>query len=339
MPMALSCGIDATVTDSVEAMRYRQLGSSDLQVSEISLGSWLTYGGGVDRERAEACVTTAFDVGINFIDTANVYAGGRAEEFLGEVLANRPRDSYVLATKLFFPMSESDRGLSRQQVFKQIDASLARLRTDFVDLYQCHRYDWDTPLEETMDALSEVVRAGKARYLGFSEWPPEKIQEALDLPGVEKFVSSQPQYSMIWRGPERDVIPLCAANGISQIVWSPLAQGVLTGKYKPGQPPPADSRKTSEQMNYFMDSTNDDTLLERVQQLLPVAEGLGLSPAQLALAWVLREPNVASAIIGASRPEQVSDNAAASGVELDEATLSQIDEILGDSVRYEGAAS
>ena len=245
----------------------------------------------------------------------------------------------MLATKLFFPMSESDRGLSRQQVLKQIDASLARLRTDFVDLYQCHRYDWDTPLEETMEALTEVVRAGKARYLGFSEWPPEKIEEALDLPGVEKFVSSQPQYSMIWRGPERDVIPLCAANGISQIVWSPLAQGVLTGKYKPGRPPPADSRTSSEQMNYFMDSTDDDTLLERVQRLLPIAEGLGLSPAQLALAWVLREPNVASAIIGASRPEQVSDNAAASGVELDESTLGQIDEILGDSVRYEGAAS
>jgi aryl-alcohol dehydrogenase-like predicted oxidoreductase len=339
MPMALSCGMDATVTDSVEPMRYRQLGSSDLQVSEISLGSWMTYGGGVDRAQAEACVTTAFDVGINFIDTANVYSGGRAEEFLGEVLADRPRDSYVLATKLFFPMSENDRGLSRQQVLKQIDASLARLRTDYVDLYQCHRYDWDTPLEETMEALSEVVRAGKARYLGFSEWPAEKIKEALELPGVEKFVSSQPQYSMIWRGPERDIIPLCAANGISQIVWSPLAQGILTGKYKPGQPPPADSRASSEQMNYFMDVSDDDVLLERVQKLQPIAEGLGLSMAQLALAWVLREPNVASAIIGASRPEQVVDNAAASGVSLDDATLKQIDEILGDSVKYEGSAS
>jgi 1-deoxyxylulose-5-phosphate synthase len=320
-------------------MRYRQLGSSDLQVSEISLGSWMTYGGGVDRAQAEACVTTAFDVGINFIDTANVYSGGRAEEFLGEVLADRPRDSYVLATKLFFPMSENDRGLSRQQVLKQIDASLARLRTDYVDLYQCHRYDWDTPLEETMEALSEVVRAGKARHLGFSEWPAEKIEEALQLPGVEKFVSSQPQYSMIWRGPERYLFPLCAANGISQIVWSPLAQGILTGKYKPGQPPPADSRASSEQMNYFMDVSEDEVLLERVQQLLPVAEGLGLSMAQLALAWVLREPNVASAIIGASRPEQVVDNAAASGVSLDEATLKQIDEILGDSVKFEGSAS
>jgi 1-deoxyxylulose-5-phosphate synthase len=325
--------------DSVVPMRYRQLGSSDLQVSEISLGSWLTYGGGVGREQAEACVTTAFEVGINFIDTANVYSGGRAEEFLGEVLADRPRDSYVLATKLFFQMPDGDRGLSRQQVLKQIDASLARLRTDYVDLYQCHRYDWDTPLEETMEALSEVVRAGKARYLGFSEWPAEKIKEALELPGVEKFVSSQPQYSMIWRGPERDIIPLCAANGISQIVWSPLAQGILTGKYTPGRPPPADSRASSEQMNYFMDVSDDDVLLERVQQLRPLAEGLNLSMAQLALAWVLREPNVASAIIGASRPQQVVDNAAASGVSLDEATLKRIDEILGDSVKYDGAAS
>jgi aryl-alcohol dehydrogenase-like predicted oxidoreductase len=320
-------------------MRYRQLGSSDLQVSEISLGSWLTYGGGVGSDQAEACVAAAFDAGINFIDTANVYARGQAEEFLGGVLADRQRSSYVLATKLFFPMSDADRGLSRQQVLKQIDASLARLRTDYVDLYQCHRYDWDTPLEETMEALTEVVRAGKARYLGFSEWPPEKIAAALALPGVEKFVSSQPQYSMIWRGPERDVIPLSAANGISQIVWSPLAQGILTGKYVPGQPPPADSRASSEQMNYFMDSADDQKLLERVQRLRPIADGLGISMAQLALAWVLREPNVASAIIGASRPEQVADNAAASGIELDKATLDQIDDVLGDSVRYEGAAS
>jgi aryl-alcohol dehydrogenase-like predicted oxidoreductase len=318
-------------------MRYRQLGSSDLQVSEIALGSWMTYGGAIADSAAEACVAKAFDVGTNFIDTANVYSGGKAEEFLGEVLRDRPRDSYVLATKLFFQMPEGDRGLSREQVFKQIDASLARLRTDYVDLYQAHRYDWDTPLEETMEALTEVVRAGKARYLGFSEWPPEKIKEALELPGVEKFVSSQPQYSMIWRGPERELFELCAEHGISQIVWSPLAQGVLTGKYKPGEPAPEGSRATSERMSYFFDY--DDRVLERVQQLRPIADELGISMAQLALAWVLRIPNVASAIIGASRPEQVEENAAASGIELDDATLQRIDEILGDAVAYEGSAS
>ena len=320
-------------------MRYRKLGSSDLQVSEIALGSWLTYGGGVDASRAEACVAKAFEVGINFIDTANVYSGGKAEEFLGEVLADRPRDSYVLATKVFFQMPSGDRGLSPAQIWKQIDASLTRLRTDYVDLYQCHRYDWETPLEETMEALTEVVRQGKARHIGFSEWPVEKIQAALELPGVEKFVSSQPQYSMLWRGPERDVIPFCAEHGISQIVWSPLAQGILTGKYRPGEPPPADSRATSERMNYFMDDVSDQVLLERVQQLVALASDLSITPAQLALAWVLREPNVASAIIGASRPEQVADNAAASGIELDEATLARIDDILGDSVVYEGPAS
>jgi aryl-alcohol dehydrogenase-like predicted oxidoreductase len=319
-------------------MRYRRLGSSDLQVSEISLGSWLTYGGGVEREQAEACVAKAFDVGINFIDTANAYARGAAETFLGETLQGRPRNSYVLATKLYFPMSDTDKGLSREQVFKQIDASLARLRTDYVDLYQCHRYDWNTPLEETVQALTEVVQAGKARYLGFSEWPPEKIKEALDLPGVEKFVSSQPQYSMIWRGPEREIMQLCAENGISQIVWSPLAQGVLTGKYKPGAPPPEGSRVTSDQMNFFMDRY-DDTLLERVQQLQPIADELGITLAQLALAWVLREPNVASAIVGASRPQQVEANAAASGIELSDDVLRRIDEVLGDSVSYEGSAS
>src|SRR5438105_6062593 len=265
MPIALSCGIEVTVTDSVELVLYRQLGWSDLQVSEISLGSWMTYGGGVDRAQSEACVNAAFEAGINLIDTANVYSGGRAEEFLGEVLGDRPRDSYVLATKLFFPMSESDRGLSREQVAKQIDASLRRLRTDHVDLYQCHRYDWDTPLEETMEALTEVVRQGKARYLGFSEWPEGKIREAQAMGGVEHFVSSQPQYSMLWRGPERDVIPASRALGISQIVWSPLAQGVLTGKYKPGEPPPGDSRAAHERMSYFMDRAADQALLERVQ--------------------------------------------------------------------------
>src|SRR6266550_4481234 len=248
----------------VGSVNFRQLGDSDLEVSEISLGSWLTYGGGVERDRARACVDRAFELGINFVDTANVYARGGAEEFLGEALAARPRESYVLATKLYFPMDDENRGLSREQVLKQIDLSLARLRTDYVDLYQCHRYDFDTPLEETMEALTEVVRAGKARYLGFSEWSAEQIRAALDLHrerGYEKFVSSQPQYSMLWRAPEREVIPLCAANGISQIVWSPLAQGVLTGKYEPGEPPPTDTRATSDDMGGFIARLLDDDVL------------------------------------------------------------------------------
>jgi len=306
-------------------MRYRRLGSSDIDVSELSLGSWLTYGGGVEREQAEACVAKAFEVGINFIDTANVYARGAAESFLGEVLAGRPRDSYILGTKLFWPMN-GDHGLSREQVVKQLDLSLLRLKTDYVDLYQCHRYDYDTPLEETMDALTEVVRQGKVRYLGFSEWAPDRIEAALQLPNVEKFVSSQPQYSILWREPEREVFPLCAANGISQIVWSPLGQGALTGKYKPGEAPPAGSRAASRDMGWSMDRFRDDDVLEAVQRLTPIADGLGISMAQLSLAWVLRRPELAAAIIGASRPEQVAENAAASGIELDEATLQAIDE-------------
>jgi aryl-alcohol dehydrogenase-like predicted oxidoreductase len=313
-------------------VRYRRLGSSDLDISEISLGSWLTFGGGISNAQAKACVTKAFEVGINFIDTANVYSQGGAEEFLGEVLAERPRDSYILATKLYFPMN-GDRGLSREQVFKQIDASLARLRTDYVDLYQCHRYDQETPLEETMEALTEVVRQGKARYLGFSEWTADQIRAALALvPRVEKFVSSQPQYSLLYRVPEREVIPLCKENGISQIVWSPLAQGTLTGKYKPGEEAPAGSRAASHQMGWSMDRFRDDDVLRAVQRLVPIAERLGISLAQLSLAWVLREENVASAIIGASRPQQVEENASGSGVEVDEATLEAIDDAVADVV-------
>ena len=318
-------------------MQYRQLGSSDLQISEISLGRWLTYGVGVENDAARACLDKAFDVGMNFIDTSNVYGRGAAEEFLGDALKERPRDSYVLATKLFFPMDDTgeNQGLSRDQVFKQLDDSLRRLRTDFVDLYQCHRYDSNTPLEETMEALSEVVRQGKVRYLGFSEWSPEQIQAALELsPPSEKFVSSQPQYSILWRVIEPEVIPLCSANGISQIVWSPLGQGVLTGKYKPGEPPPADTRMGNE-MGWAMDRFRSDVVLEAVQRLRPIADGLGITMAQLALAWVLRERNVASAIIGASRPQQVEDNAAASGIELDEATLAAIDEAVAEVAVYE----
>jgi aryl-alcohol dehydrogenase-like predicted oxidoreductase len=314
-------------------MRYRQLGDSDLKVSEVSLGSWLTYGGGVGDDAARACVAAAFEVGINFIDTANVYARGGAEEFLGDVLQSRPRDSYVLATKLYFPMDDTgeNQGLSRSQIEKQIDDSLRRLRTEYVDLYQCHRYDRHTPLEETMAALSDVVSSGKARYIGFSEWSAEQIQAALDLSrekGYAKFVSSQPQYSTLHRGPEREIFPLCKANGISQIVWSPLAQGALTGKYKPGAPPPEGSRATSRQMGAMMSNWLEPEVLETVQRLVPVADRLGITMAQLALAWVLRLDEVASAIVGASRPEQVRDNASGSGIELDAETLAEIDLIL-----------
>jgi aryl-alcohol dehydrogenase-like predicted oxidoreductase len=311
---------------------YRRLGSSDFEISEISLGSWLTYSGGVAREQAEACLRAAFDVGINFIDTANVYGRGAAETFLGEMLSAYERSSYVLATKVYFPMSDTDRGLSAEQIHKQIDASLARLRTDHVDLYQCHRYDDHTPLEETMGALTEVVRAGKARYIGFSEWPVEKIEASLAVPHAARWVSSQPQYSMLWRAPETDVIPLCVREQISQVVWSPLAQGVLTGKYSPGAPPPPDSRAASDSMGGFIERLVAPPVLEAVQRLRPVAEQAGLTMPQLALAWVLREPNVASAIVGASRPEQVRANASAHGIVLSEDTLAAIDEALGDVV-------
>jgi 1-deoxyxylulose-5-phosphate synthase len=298
-------------------MKYRKLGSSDIMVSEISLGSWLTYGVGVEADATRACLDRAFDEGINFIDTANIYGRGAAETVLGEMLSGRARDSYVLATKLYFPMTETDKGLSRAQVMKQVDASLTRLKTDYVDLYQCHRYDVDTPLAETMDALSEVVRSGKARAIGFSEWSPQNIKDALALPGIEKFVSSQPQYSLLHRRPEREVIPLCAANGISQIVWSPLAQGVLTGKYTAGAKPPADSRAASETMGTMISGWTRDAVVSAVEQLKPLVAEAGCSMAQFALAWVLREPNVASAIIGASKPQQVSDNCAASGLVID----------------------
>ena len=313
-------------------MKYRKLGDSDLEVSEISLGSWLTYGVGVEADRARACLDEAFAQGINFIDTANVYGRGAAETFLGEALQGRPRDSYVLATKLYFPMSDSDRGLSRGQVEKQLDASLRRLRTDYLDLYQCHRYDWDTPLEETMAALTRAVDSGKARAIGFSEWPAERIQAALDLTGVTKFVSSQPQYSLLWREPEREVIPLCAANGISQIVWSPLGQGVLSGKYDPDSPPPRDSRAASESMGGWMDRLMQPDVLRAVQRLKPIAGEAGLTLPQFALAWVLREPNVASAIIGASRPEQVVENCGASGVVIDTQLFLRAERILDDAL-------
>ena len=309
-------------------MKYRKLGAGDLSVSEISLGSWLTYGVGVEHDRAAACVNRAFDLGINFIDTSNIYGRGAAESFLGEVLAGRKRESYVLATKVFFPMTDTDKGLSRAQIVKQMDASLKRLRVDHVDLYQCHRYDAETPLEETMQALSDVVRQGKARYIGFSEWSPKQIEAAFAIPGVEKFVSSQPQYSLLWRKPEEKVIPLCAANGVSQIVWSPLAQGVLSGKYLPGAKIPDDSRASSDSMGNFIKSWLQPPVLEAVQKLKPLAQEAGCTLSQFALAWVLREPNVASAIVGASRPEQLDENAAASGLKIDPALFRKAEAIV-----------
>jgi aryl-alcohol dehydrogenase-like predicted oxidoreductase len=244
------------------------------------------------------------------------------------VLAGRPRDSYVLATKVFFPMPDGDRGLSAAQIGKQLDASLRRLRVDHVDLYQCHRYDPDVPLEETMEALTLAVRQGKTRYIGFSEWTAPQIRAALALRGVERFVSSQPQYSMLERGPEAEVFPVCAQAGIGQIVWSPLKQGILTGKYAPGQPVPADSRAASASMGAFIQKRMDDVTLAKVQRLRPIAEQLGLTMAQLALAWVLRRPEVSSAIIGATRPEQVDENARASGIGLDADALARIEDVL-----------
>jgi aryl-alcohol dehydrogenase-like predicted oxidoreductase len=310
-------------------MKYRKLGASDLMVSEISLGSWLTFGVGVERAKAQACVDRAFDLGINFIDTANVYGRGAAESFLGEALAGRKRDSYVLATKVFGQMSDTDQGLSRAQIVKQMDASLKRLRVDYVDLYQCHRYDPQTPLEETMQALSDVVRQGKARFIGFSEWSPDQIAASFAVPGVARFVSSQPQYSLLWRRPEAKVIPLCREKHVSQIVWSPLAQGVLTGKYLPGAPPPKDSRATSDSMGSFIQRWTEPAILEAVQKLKPLAQEASCTLSQFALAWVLREENVASAIVGASKPEQLDDNAAASGLKIDPALFAKAEAIVG----------
>jgi aryl-alcohol dehydrogenase-like predicted oxidoreductase len=312
-------------------MRLRTLGSSDLQVSEISLGSWLTYAGGVEADTTKACTDAAFDAGINFFDTANMYGRGAAETAWGEILSGYPRDSYILATKVWGPMSDTDRGTSAPQVAKQIDASLARLQTDHVDLYQAHRFDVTVPIEETIEALQKVVEQGKARYLGFSEWTPEQLQAAIDIAGPELFVSSQPQYSMLWQAPEVEIFGLGERNGISQIVWSPLAQGVLTGKYLPGKPLPDDSRFANDTMNASMNLVFNDPALEAVQRLVPIAEGAGLSLPVLALAWVLRRSEVASAITGASRPEQVHANVAASGVELSADVLAAIDEALGDA--------
>ena len=308
-------------------VEHRRLGEHGPELSAIGLGSWLTYGGGVGREQTEACTRAAFEAGITFFDTANSYGRGAAERAWGEILAAYPRESFVLATKVFYPMGPADRGLSRAQVLKQIDASLARLRVEYVDLYQCHRYDSEVPLEETMGALTEVVEAGKARFIGFSEWPAERIEQALALPGVARFVSSQPQYSALYRVPERDVFPLCARHGIGQVVWSPLAQGVLSGKYRRGEPPPGDARAAGS-MGRFMGRLLRPKALDAVARLEPIAREAGLTMAQLALAWVLRSPSVTSAIVGASRPAQVFENAAAAGARLPDDVVAAVDEAL-----------
>ena len=310
-------------------MEYRTLGDSDLRVSEICLGTWTTFGGTLDEEAAGALVDVSFKCGINFFDTANVYSQGRSEEVLGRALADRPREEFVVATKVMGEMPNGDRGLSRAQILKQIDDSLGRLQVDHVDLYQCHSYDDDVPIEETLDALTEVVDAGKARFIGVSNWTGEQIRHAVDLArehGFAKIVSSQPEYSLLEREPEKDVIPASRECGVSQIVYSPLAQGVLSGKYRPGESFAEDTRAAAHAEGWMAQYLTDD-VLERVQRLRPIAESLGVTMSQLALAWILREPNVASAIVGASRPEQLLDNAGASGIELDDETRRAIDAV------------
>ena len=311
-------------------MKYRQLGASDLQVPVISLGSWLTFSGGVEKRQALACVHKALDLGINFFDTANVYGRGAAESVLGEALHGIDRTSYILATKVFFAMSDADSGLSRAQIVKQLDASLKRLGTDYIDLYQCHRFDEETPLDETMEALTAAVRQGKVRYIGFSEWPLDRIEAAANMPGAERFVSSQPQYSMLWPSPQNEIFPRCAELGIGQIVWSPLAQGVLTGKYRPDAPPPEGSRAGHASMGASLpERWLRAPILTAVHQVKLMAEReTGLSLSQFALAWVLRKQEVSSAIIGASRPEQVTENAAAAECEVAPEIFARAEEIL-----------
>lgn len=318
-----------------QEMKYRRLGASGLVVSEVCLGSWLTYGGATDNEVANRCIATAYDLGINFFDTANVYARGRSEEVVGAALKQFPRDSYVVATKVYFPTTDgpmpNSRGLSRKHIMEQCEASLRRLGLEYIDLYQCHRYDAETPLEETLRALDDLISQGKVLYTGFSQWSGHQVSDAVKMQeklNLDRFVSSQPYYNMLGRSIERDVIPACDREGIGQIVFSPLAQGVLTGKYRPGQPPPAGSRAADPEQNMFMNGGKlDDAVLEKVERLRPIAEQEGLSVAQLALAWCLRLKSVSSVIIGASRPEQVRENAAAAGVQLSAEALRKIDEL------------
>jgi aryl-alcohol dehydrogenase-like predicted oxidoreductase len=319
-------------------VKYRYLGTSGLKISEITYGNWLTHGSQVENDAATACVRAALDAGITTFDTADAYANGAAETVLGEALKGERRASLEILTKVYWPTGPkgpNDSGLSRKHIMESIDASLRRLQTDYVDLYQAHRYDFETPLEETMQAFADLVRAGKALYIGVSEWTAEQLRAGQSLATDLGFrlVSNQPQYSMLWRVIEGEVVPTARELGISQIVFSPIAQGVLTGKYQPGAAPPPGSRATDEKggANMIKRFLNDDTLMG-VQQLAPIASDLGLSMAQLAVAWVLQNDNVASAIIGASRPEQVTDNVGASGVRLAADVLKRIDEALGDVI-------
>jgi aryl-alcohol dehydrogenase-like predicted oxidoreductase len=324
-------------------MEYRHLGQSGLKVSELTYGNWVTHGSQVEEDAARSCVTAALDAGIISFDTADVYAGTRAEEVMGRALAGIRRESIGIFTKVYWPTGAgpNDRGLSRKHVMEAMNGSLRRLGTDYVDLYQAHRYDHETPLEETLRAFEDLVRQGKALYIGVSEWRAEEIAAALRIAGqlgFDRIVSNQPQYNMLWRVIESEVIPLCEKEGIGQIVFSPIAQGVLTGKYRPGEQPPANSRATDQAGGArFISRWMRDSLLAKVRQLKPIADEAGLSLAQLAVAWTLQNPDVSSAIIGATRPEQVRENVKASGVRLDAGLLRRIDEVLGDEIERDPA--
>ncbi|MEA2684280.1 MAG: hypothetical protein QOK05_2608 [Chloroflexota bacterium] len=320
-------------------MDYRHLGRSGVRLSSIGLGSWLTYGNQVDRDMSASCIKRAFELGVNFFDTADVYHVGAGETELGLALEGIERSDYVLATKCYWPMSDNtnNRGLSRKHIMESIDKSLRRLKTDYVDIYQCHRYDDQTPLDETLRALDDLVRQGKVLYAGISEWEAGQIKAAVDYAHaheLNQIVSSQPQYNMIWRVIEKDVIPVCEEVGVGQVVWSPLAQGVLTGKYQPGQPLPPDSRAADERASGPIQGYLRDDVLNAVVKLKPIAEEAGITMAQMALAWVLRQPNVTSAITGATRPQQVEDNVKAVDIKLDAATLAAIDTALEGVIRF-----
>jgi aryl-alcohol dehydrogenase-like predicted oxidoreductase len=318
----------------VDTVEFRNVGKSGLKISEITYGNWLTHGSQVENDQATASVRAALDAGITTFDTADVYANTKAETVLGAALKNERRESLEILTKVYWPTGPggpNDVGLSRKHIMESINGSLTRLQTDYVDLYQAHRYDSETPLEETMQAFADLVRMGKALYIGVSEWTAQQIKEGHDLAeqlGIQ-LISNQPQYSMLWRVIEGEIVPTCVSLGMSQIVFSPIAQGVLTGKYRPGEQPPAGSRATDEKGGADMIKRwMRDDVLERVQQLVPIADEAGLSMAQLGVAWVLQNDNVASAIIGASRPEQVHDNVAAAAVTLEDALMDKIDKVL-----------